>query len=311
MQPGYIQALEKGVLQERIKKARQWSAKCCLCPRNCGVNRPEGELGFCRIGRLARVASFNLHFGEEEPLVGERGSGTVFFAHCNLGCIFCQNFDISDNQNQHPEVYPNQLAYIFNQLQQQGAHNINLVTPSHVVLQFLEALEMAAQDGLNIPLVYNTSSYDEIHTLRLLDGIVDIYLADSKFFHEQEARKYADAPDYPHKAREAILEMHRQVGPLQTDDRGIAQKGLMIRHLVMPDNLAGSEEWLEFFAANLSRDTFINIMDQYRPAGNAGTCPELMGRVSGDRVTGLMQKARDLGLTRLDERSSGIFRLIF
>ncbi len=310
MQPGYLQALETGELGRRIEKAWQWSAKCCLCPRNCGVNRLEGELGFCRTGPLAQVASFNLHFGEEDPLVGQHGSGTVFFGHCNLGCVFCQNYDISDNQSTHHEVHHSQLAWIFMQLQKQGAHNINLVTPSHVVLQVLQALEQAAGDGLNIPIVYNTSSYDEVHTLKLLDGIVDIYLADSKFFHSEQARKYADAPDYPQKAKEAIQEMHRQVGGLKTDDQGIAQRGLMIRHLVMPDNLAGSDEWLQFFAENLSKDTFINIMGQYRPAGTAHNYPELLGRVSGNQVETLNQKARELGLRNLDQRSSGIFRLL-
>ncbi len=311
MQPGYITAHEQGLLRSRIETAREWATECCLCPRNCGVNRLEGELGFCRLGRLAQIAAFNLHFGEEEPLVGERGSGTVFFGHCNLGCAFCQNFDISDNQSRHQEVHPNQLAHVFLQLQKQGAHNINLVTPSHVVLQVLEALEQAAEEGLNLPLVYNTSSYDEVHTLKLLEGIVDIYLADSKFFYAEHAQKYARAPDYPQKAKDAILEMHRQVGGLQVDHRGIAQRGLMIRHLVMPDNLAGSEEWLQFFADHLSPNVFLNIMDQYRPSGRAREFPELMGRVSGERVTELKQKARDLGMNNLDERSSGIFRLIF
>ncbi len=311
MQPGYIQAVEQNVLSRRIDKAGKWASNCCLCPRNCRVNRMEGELGFCRTGALAPVASYNLHFGEEDPLVGERGSGTVFFGHCNLGCVFCQNYDISDNQSRHQEVYPNQLGFIFMELQKKGAHNINLVTPSHVVLSILQGLKEAAGQGLNIPLVYNTSSYDEVHTLKLLDGIVDIYLADSKFFHPEPAKKYADAQDYPEKARMAIMEMHRQVGPLKTDEKGIARKGLMIRHLVMPDNLAGSKEWLEFFADNLSRDTFINIMGQYRPAGYAHMYPELTGRVSGDRVMELKQKARDLGLVNLDERESGFFKLIY
>ncbi len=311
MKPLYLKAHESGLLQKKVEKARTIVQDCTLCPRKCKVNRLEDEKGFCNTGRLSLVASFNLHFGEEDPLVGRGGSGTVFFAHCNLGCIFCQNYDISNNQSLHHEVSPDQLAGIFVELQSAGAENINLVTPSHVVFQILESLSIAADRGLNVPLVFNTSSYDELETLGILEGVVDIYLADSKFFGSKEAEKYAHAPDYPEKARMAILEMHRQVGSLVTDERGAAKKGLMIRHLVMPGGLAGSDDWLDFFAANLPGDTYINIMDQYRPAGDASRYPELRANVPGSLIIDLKKKAGSLGLTRLDERSSGVFRLLF
>lgn len=307
----YHKAHEQDLLRKRTEQARNIARDCSLCPRKCRVNRIENETGFCNTGRLAQVASYNLHFGEETPLVGQGGSGTVFFAHCNLCCVFCQNYDISHNLTRHQEFSPDQLAEIFLELQSAGAENINLVTPSHVVFQILESLSIAAGKGLNIPLVYNTSSYDELDTLKILDGIVDIYLADSKFFGTDEAAKYAQAPDYPDKARKAILEMHRQVGSLMTDGQGRAKRGLMIRHLVMPGNLAGSEDWLDFFAAELPGDTYINIMDQYRPAGDAFRYPELKANVPGSVIMDLKKKARSLGLGRLDERSSGIFRLMF
>jgi putative pyruvate formate lyase activating enzyme len=311
MKPLYLQAHEKGLLKKKTEQARKIAGDCVLCPRKCGVNRLENEPGFCGTGRLAQVASWNLHFGEEAHLVGQGGSGTVFFAHCNLGCIFCQNYDISDNRTVHQEVRPAGLADIFLELQSSGAENINLVTPSHVVFQILESLSIAAARGLNIPLVFNTGSYDEISTLKILDGVVDIYLADSKFFGGAEAEKYAQAPDYPEKARNAILEMHRQVGSLVLDGQGVARKGLMIRHLVMPGDLAGSEDWLKFFASELPEDTYINIMDQYRPAGDAFRYPELKANVPGSVVMDLKRKAGELGLKRLDKGSSGIFRLMF
>jgi putative pyruvate formate lyase activating enzyme len=311
MKPLYLQSHEKGLLSRKIEQARKISRECVLCPRKCGVNRQENETGFCSTGRMAQVASWNLHFGEEEPLVGQGGSGTVFFAHCNLGCVFCQNHEISGNNTSHQEVSASGLADIFLELQSAGARNINLVTPSHVVLQVLEGLSAAACRGLGIPLVYNTGSYDEVNTLKLLDGVVDIYLADSKFFDGKIAEKYAQAPDYPEKARKAILEMHRQVGSLVMDRQGTAIKGLMIRHLVMPGDLAGSEDWLKFFAAWLPGDTYINIMDQYRPAGEAFRYPELTANVPGSRVMDLKKKARELGLKRLDKGPSGIFRLMF
>lgn len=309
MKPNYLISYEKKLLESKIELAARTASSCELCPRKCGVNRLNNEKGFCQTGRHAQVASFNLHFGEEEPLVGNGGSGTVFFAHCNLGCVFCQNFDISSNQQDHQEYDAQQLALIYLRLQESGAENINLVTPSHVILQIVESIALAAEQGLKIPLVYNTSSYDELSSLKILDGIVDIYLADSKFFDPEYAQEYADAPDYPEKARQAILEMQRQTGTLALDNKGIARQGLMIRHLVMPGQTSGSENWLDFFASSLPGNTYINIMNQYRPEGLARNYPELVKPVPGDRVQSLKQKAISLGLTRLDKRTKGFFKL--
>lgn len=304
IQPSYIDSLKDGLLVDKISQAEQVSLSCTLCPRKCAVNRLENEKGFCNTGKNAQVASYTLHFGEESPLVGQGGSGTVFFAHCNLGCAFCQNYDISCSTWGFDQYTPRELAEIFLKLQHSGAENINLVTPSHVILPILKSILIASRKGLNIPLVYNTSSYDELSSLRFLDGIVDIYLGDTKFFHDKYANKYAQAPDYPEKAKQAILEMHRQAGSLSIDEKGRAYKGLMIRHLVMPEGLAGSEMWLEFIARNLPADTYINIMNQYHPAGNAAKFPELMKNVPGSVVEELKQKARLLGLSRLDQRKS-------
>ncbi|MFW5731506.1 MAG: radical SAM protein, partial [Desulfonatronovibrionaceae bacterium] len=268
-QPAYVQAHGSGRLDQAVRRFREMSAPCIVCPRKCRVNRLNNETGYCGIGRRAGVASSSLHFGEEKPLRSRGGSGTVFFAGCNLGCVFCQNQDISAKPADWPALDPQDLACIFLELQSAGAENINLVTPSHVILPILEALSTAAEKGLRIPLVYNTGSYDRLSTLALLEGIVDIYLADAKFFHTQHAQRFAAAADYPETARKAIQEMNRQAGPLVLDSRGIAIKGLMIRHLVMPGNLAGSDQWLDFFAAELPADTYINIMGQYHPAGQA------------------------------------------
>ncbi|WP_028575205.1 radical SAM protein [Desulfonatronovibrio hydrogenovorans] len=309
MKPGYLVAYENNVLSQRIAMARKLAGPCLLCPRKCMVNRLGQETGFCNTGRQAQVAAWNLHFGEEAPLVGRGGSGTVFFAHCNLGCVFCQNHDISDNLSNHEELNSRELAEVYLSLQAGGAENINLVTPSHVVLQILESLNHAAGKGLRIPLVYNTSSYDRLATLELLDGIVDIYLADTKFFQAQPARKYAEAPDYPERAKKALLEMNRQVGSLVIEE-GVARKGLMIRHLVMPEDIAGSDQWLQFFADHLPADTYINIMGQYHPCGRAASHPELLTGVPGSRIAQLRKKARDLGLERLDQPGGGIFRLL-
>ncbi len=225
MKPGYTH-LTSNELTSRANQALDLLAECNLCPRQCRVNRLEGQPGYCRTGRLATVAAAHLHFGEESPLVGRHGSGTIFFAGCNLGCVFCQNFDISHDPSQGHTVHAEQLSTIMLELQAQGALNINLVTPSHVVPQILEALSLAAPQGLNLPLVYNSSGYDLVQTLYLLEGIVDIYMPDAKFFHPEPARTYCQAEDYPQRAREAILEMHRQIGDLTTDSEGLAVHGL-------------------------------------------------------------------------------------
>ena len=241
---------------------------CDLCPRNCGVNRIEDEVGFCRTGRLALVSSHAPHFGEEPPLVGAGGSGTIFFAGCNLGCIFCQNYDIS-HLLQGRAVTGRQLATIMLELQQRGCHNINFVSPSHVAAQILEALPIAYESGLNVPLVYNCGGYDSIETLRLLDGVIDIYMPDTKYASEETAEELSRAPNYPEIMRTALKEMHRQVGDLATDERGVATRGMLIRHLVLPNGLAGTEKIMHFISRELSTDSYVNVMAQYHPVYKA------------------------------------------
>lgn len=299
MTPGY-KLLSAEHLQCKASQAVSLLAECTLCPRQCRVNRLEEQLGFCRTGRQSVVASANLHFGEEAPLVGRQGSGTIFFAGCNLGCVFCQNFDISHDTGSGRKVRAEELAEIMLDLQGQGAQNINLVTPSHVVPQILEALTVAEPRGLHLPLVYNSSGYDLVQTLRLLDGIVDVYMSDAKFFDSGQAKIYCQAEDYPQRAREAIQEMHRQVGDLEMDQEGRAVRGLLVRHLLMPDDLAGSKSWFRFLAQEISPDTYLNIMDQYRPCGQAGDFPELCAPLPQQARDSAVAQARAQGLTRLD-----------
>ncbi len=272
--PSYIEAHRTGRLAGRIEKANEILKNCRLCPRGCEVNRLENEKGICRTGRAAMVSAFSPHFGEEDPLVGSHGSGTIFMTNCNLLCVFCQNWEIS-HEGEGSEVGPKTLAGMMLQLQGLGCHNINFVTPSHVVPQILEALEYAVDSGLNVPLVYNTGGYDSVETLKLLEGIVDIYMPDFKFWDPEMARRYLKAPDYPDKAKDAIREMHRQVGDLTLDGNGIAQKGVLLRHLVMPGGTAGTRDIMRFVAEEISPDTYVNIMDQYRPCGNAAKYPPL------------------------------------
>jgi putative pyruvate formate lyase activating enzyme len=274
----------------------------------CNVNRLEGETGFCGIGRQAKVASYNSHFGEELPLVGRCGSGTIFMSSCNLFCTFCQNFDISH----HAEgiaIEPEQMAEIMIQLAERGCHNINFVTPTHVVPQILEALPLAIQRGLNIPLVYNSGGYDSAETIRLLEGIFDIYMPDFKFWDEKWADRFCKAPDYRSVVIEAIKEMYRQVGDLATDDDGIAYKGLLVRHLVMPNNVSGFQEIMPFLAKEISTNTYVNIMDQYRPCGKADQ-DEIINRLpTSQEYSEALDAAEKAGLTRLDSKTRP--RLVF
>ena len=273
--PAYLKALETGILQRRANQGLEALADCTLCPRRCGVDRTAGETGTCKTGRRAVVASYNAHFGEETPLVGRNGSGTIFFSHCNLLCNFCQNYEIS-HLGEGRALTDDQLATIMLDLQQAGCHNINLVTPSHVVPQILAAVYLAAQRGLGVPLVYNCGGYDRVETLKLLDGIVDIYMPDFKFWDSKVARDTCNAPDYPEVAKHALLEMHRQVGDLFIDKAsGLAYKGLLVRHLVLPGGLAGTAKIMEFLANSLSRNTYVNVMSQYRPCGRARDMPAL------------------------------------
>jgi putative pyruvate formate lyase activating enzyme len=303
MKGSYLNLHASGELASRAEEAVARLCECAMCPRECRVDRPGGELGSCNTGRLAQIASWNLHFGEEAPLVGESGSGTIFFAHCNLGCAFCQNWDISLSTDGFEEALPEQLALLMLQLQEQGAANINFVTPSHVAAQILEALPIAADRGLTLPLVYNSSGYDSLDTLRLLDGVVDIYMPDTKFWSSGPARKYCNAPDYPDRARAALKEMHRQVGDLILDDRGLAERGMLVRHLVMPEDLAETASWMEFLAQELSPQTYVNVMDQYRPCGDAEKHPEIATAPSRAQCEHARAAAREAGLTRLDDRS--------
>jgi len=306
-EPAYIQAHQSGRLRRNLAEARARMSSCTLCPRMCRVDRLSGSTGVCRTGRRALVSSFNAHFGEEAPLVGTNGSGTIFFTHCNLLCLFCQNFEIS-HEGIGEKITDEQLAGIMLALQRQGCHNINFVTPSHVVPQILAALELAVPAGLNVPLVFNSGGYDRIDTLRLLDGVIDIYMPDFKFWDPEVARNACNAADYPETARRALLEMHRQVGDLVLDDRGIARRGLLVRHLVMPGGLAGTPEVMRFIAREVSPRTYVNVMSQYRPCGRADEVPGLEAALSADEYRRAMRETIAEGITRLDQRQASFRR---
>lgn len=297
---------QSGELQTRAEQAYKQLGDCHLCPRNCGVNRLDKELGFCTTGRFARLASYGPHFGEERPLVGVHGSGTIFFASCNLRCCFCQNYDISHSSHDFQEVDTNTLASIMLELQEQGCHNINFVTPSHVVPQILAATVVAHQKGLEIPLVYNCSGYESVETLELLAGVIDIYMPDCKFWSETSARKYADAPDYPEIARRALEVMHDQVGELRLDPSGIAVQGLIVRHLLMPEGLQETKEICTFIAGSLSPSTYVNIMDQFRPCGTCEKYPDLRRSITPGEYQRALVIAEEAGLSRLDKRDISV-----
>ena len=307
--PAYLALYRNGGLKARVAAALAELENCCACPRNCHVDRLRNETRICHTGRHARVASAFPHFGEEDCLRGQRGSGTIFFALCNLRCVFCQNWDISQQATGGGRDAA-QIADLMLGLQASGCHNINFVTPEHVVPQMIEAIAAAVPRGLRLPIVYNTSAYDSIGSLKLLEGIVDIYMPDFKFWHVESARRYAKAKDYPQRAREAIAEMHRQVGVLKLDADGMARRGVLVRHLVMPgqtDEVAAISRWL---ADALSPDTYLNLMGQYRPqfeVGRPGRDGEPKYR-DIDRPTGTVEiqlayaAARAAGLWRFDER---------
>lgn len=301
VEPAYRKTCQNGDMHKRVEQARDLLAACNLCPRRCGVNRLDGETGICKTADTAWVSSYNPHFGEEDPLTGRRGSGTIFFTHCNLLCNFCQNYDISHRGSGQPTSAPD-LATMMIELQSAGCHNINFVTPSHVVPQILAAVEIAAENGLRVPLVYNSGGYDRVATLKLLDGVVDIYMPDFKFWDPVIAAETCQAEDYPQVARRALLEMHRQVGDLELDDRGIALKGLLVRHLVLPGGLAGTREVMGFIAARISPATYVNIMPQYRPCGRASEIRALSKALDIKDYEAALQAARDEGLNRLDRR---------
>jgi len=301
--PAYVPLLRSGELKRRVGEAYRRLERCDICPRECGVNRRKGETGICRTGEQAVISSHGPHFGEESPLVGTGGSGTVFFTHCNLRCQFCQNYEISQLGEGYP-VEPEQLAAIFLRLQDRGCHNINLVSPTHVVPQILAALLIAAETGLRLPLVYNTGGYDSLATLQLLDGVVGIYMPDMKYADAQAAERYSKVSDYPAANQAAVKEMHRQTGDLTMDARGVAVRGLLVRHLVLPQGLAGTREIARFLAESVSKDTYINVMDQYHPCYKAGQLPLLNRRITPEEYREAVQIVRDAGLHRLDDRSA-------
>jgi len=291
-------ALSLAELKERAQQAVNKLADCTVCPRECHVNRLQENKGFCRGGREAVVSSWGPHFGEETVLVGQYGSGTIFFTYCNLACCFCQNYEISQ-YGEGRAISSERLSRAMLELQDTGCHNINFVSPSHYVPQILEALVLAVTDGLKVPLVYNSGGYDAIPTLRLLDGIVDIYMPDLKYGDDQTAEKYSRAPRYFTVAKEAVKEMHRQVGDLQVNEQGIATRGLLVRHLVLPQGLAGTEAVMNFLAAEISPHTFINVMKQYYPAHEANNYPELSRRISPAEHLQAINMAREANLQRI------------
>jgi putative pyruvate formate lyase activating enzyme len=299
--PAYIGLYKRGELERRATELASRLSNCDLCPRECKVDRLSGVLGECQTGANAEVASYGPHHGEESPLVGSRGSGTIFFAHCNLCCQFCQNYDISQ-AGRGDEVLPRAIAEMMIELQALGCHNINLVSPTHVVAQIVEALVIATGAGLRLPLVYNTGGYDSVETLRLLDGIVDIYMPDTKYSDDGAGHKYSGVQNYWEVNKAALREMHRQVGDLVVDAHGVARRGLLVRHLVLPDGKAGSREVLRYIATEVSKSTYINIMDQYRPSHNAAMFPELNRRITVEEMEQVFRWASEEGLRRLDER---------
>ncbi len=309
-EPAYLALHRTGELQRRAEEAVASLSNCHVCPRDCGVDRLADKTAACKTGRYAQVSSYFPHLGEEDCLWGWRGSGTIFFNMCNLRCVFCQNFDISQ-ANKGREVGPVELATMMLELQSAGCHNINFVTPEHVVPQVLEGLVLAVEAGLRLPIVYNTSGYDSMESLRLLDGVVDIYMPDFKFWDAKLSLRYLKAKDYGSVAQGVLKEMNRQVGPLKFDEDGLAKRGVLVRHLVMPGMLEESRQILRFLAEEVAPDTYVNVMAQYRPAGKvtANKYAEINRPLTTKEYDTAVQIARDAGL-RLDQRQSVFWRLI-
>lgn len=301
MQPSYLRLYHSGELDERIAQLYAVLEKCVLCPRRCGKNRLIGEKGYCGMGEDLVVSAIHPHFGEEEPLVGGGrllgigGSGTIFLTGCNLGCVYCQNYDIS-HLGRGSVISPRELAVSIMELQKRGCYNINFVTPTHFVPQLIAGLKIAIEKGLNIPIVYNCGGYENLETIKLLDGIIDIYMPDIKYSNPQHAECYSNAPDYFERCSEAVKEMYRQVGDLNIDSAGIAQRGLLVRHLVLPNGLAGSREIMRFIADDISRDTYVNIMLQYHPLFRAAEHEKLNRKPSIEEYQEAIAVARDSGL---------------
>jgi len=286
-------------LWERLSRAERMLKECILCPRNCGVDRTSGEVGFCKTGNKPFVSSWGPHFGEETPLVGRFGSGTIFFGHCNLGCVFCQNWTIS-HLGEGEELSFERLAKIMVDLQGMGCHNINLVTPTHQMPMILHSLAIAVEKGLTLPIVYNCGGYESLEALKILRGIIDIYMPDFKYGDPMKALKCSKAKNYPERAKASLKEMHMQVGDLVMDRRGIAQRGLLVRHLVLPEDIAGTEEVMAFIAEEISKDTYLNIMDQYSPCYEASEHPPLNRKITREEYAAAVATARRRGLKRID-----------
>lgn len=297
--PVYLRTLREGKFPEKIARVRELARQCQVCPRHCGVNRLAGEHGECRVGYNPIISSYFPHFGEETPLVGWQGSGTIFIGGCNLLCLFCQNYDTSHLLVGRTVSIP-QFAEIMLKLQRLGCHNINIVTPSHIVPALIEALYLAAQDGLEIPLVYNSGGYDSPDSLQLLDGLIDVYMPDFKFFDDALGAKYTAVDNYGTIARQAIKEMHRQVGDLVIEN-GLARQGLLVRHLVMPGMLEDSRHIFEFLAREISPHTYLNVMPQYRPAGEAYNYEEIHRSLHYSEFIQAISLAKAAGLYRLDK----------
>ena len=295
--PVYLRSYKEGLLQEKISDINDNIGNCSLCPHNCGINRRESPNGQCKSGDKPLISSFCAHFGEESPLVGIRGSGTIFFANCNLSCVFCQNYDISQ-YGIGEEISHSRLAEIMIHLQNQGCHNINFVSPSNMVYSILNALPEAIDMGLRIPLVYNSGGYDLPITIKLLDGVFDIYMPDMKYMDNRIAKKYSGADNYVEFATESILEMHQQVGDLVVDQMGIAQRGLIIRHLIMPGNISDTKKIIDF-VRSLSSNTYFNLMDQYHPSYKANDYEFLNRRITSKEYQEAYDYAISVGLNQL------------
>ncbi len=305
-EPVCLKNYESGLLQEKVQQALKLLESCTVCPRDCKINRLQDEYAVCRTSRYALVSSYSPHFGEENCLRGWKGSGTIFFENCNLKCVFCQNYDISQ-QGRGRGVQPEKLAQMMLDLQAEGCHNINFVTPEHVVPQILEALLLAVGNGLHLPIVYNTSAYDSMDSMNLLDGVVDIYMPDFKFWDIQKAKRYLKAEDYPETAKGIIIEMHRQVGDLIIDEHGVAQQGVLLRHLVMPGDLEGTRSIMRWIANELSPNTYVNVMSQYRPAYKAVRYPEINRPMNSTEFRQAIKIAEEEGVERLDHRTVAFF----
>ena len=295
--PSYISLFEKGQLDQRVQLLQEFLRECHLCPRECRIDRLNGEIGYCGAGSELMISSAFPHFGEEPPLVGHHGSGTIFLTHCNLRCIFCQNYDIS-HQGRGDRITALDMARVMVKLQEMGCHNINFVTPTHYAPQITASLPKAVEMGLRLPIVYNCSGYESIEVIRLLEGIVDIYMPDVKYMDEKHSKRFSNAPDYPEAIKKVLKEMHRQVGDLTTNSKGIAERGLLIRHLVMPGGVASSEAVLKFIAEEISVHSYVNVMAQYHPQYRADEYPEISRRITHKEFLEAIQLAKGFHLYR-------------